>query len=401
MFKTAESSTTDLKHYAIVGAYATLLLSVIAFFTPLISKLSATGADYIPHLKWASDIEQQGALILPHPLYHLLVIGVRHLLSIGFVDASTIVVVLSIFALAVLNFRILKSCCSLKTALLLSFCLLVVTPIQLLYFTDQHLYFGYIGITLYHSPTMLLLKPLSVIVFCCALKAADDPSQNTLKSGLLFAIALFLCGISKPSFLMVVLPAFVMFLLVIQQLKPMLKRPFIYCAFFLPIFSLLSLQFIQTYLQQNLSQGTGHEESHIVIMPFETMSHYSGFLIAKFFLSIAFPLAVFCCYPKASVKDKPMVFSLLCLLVGVILTYVFAESGYRMYSGNFWWSGQIGLYLIFLFSLMFLLRNRLVLIGTMSGKIKFYLCMLMFFFHTVFGLFFFKQELLMPYGQYW
>lgn len=381
-------------------AYTALLVISIVIFTPLISKLSTIGYDYITHLKWASEMEENQKLILPHPLYHLLVILGKNILPIDYIQSSTVVIVLSIFFLAVLNYRILNRYTSIKTAILFSTCLLLVTPIQLFYFIDNHLYFGYIGISIYHSPTMLLLKPLSLIAFCYALKSATSTSKNDLPSGIAFALSLFFCGISKPNFLMIILPAFIVFLFLIRQLKPTLKHTYIYGAFFLPIITVLSLQFFQTYFFQDLSQATGNMESHIAILPFETMSYYSGFLIPKFFLSIAFPLFIFLCYPKKFIKDKAIIFSSCCFFMGIILTYFFAESGYRMYDGNFWWSGQIGLYLVFLFSLAFLFENIKELTKKSADKIKYFLCLTLFFLHTAFGVFFYRQELLFS-SKFW
>lgn len=381
-------------------SYGLLLAISIVIFAPIIRELSAVGNDYIAHLMWAREMEETQKLMLPHPLYHLLVILAKNIFSLNYIDSSTVVIVLSTFLLAVLNYRILLKHTSRAVAILFSTCLLIVTPLQLFYFIDQHLYFGYVGINVYHSPTMLLLKPLSLIVFCYALKSATSPSKNELPSAIAFAASLFLCGIAKPNFLMIVLPAFVVFLFLIGKLKPMLSHTYIYRAFFLPIFMLLSLQFFQTYFFQELSKGTSNEESNITVLPFETMAHYSSYLIPKFLLSIAFPLFVFMCYPKTFIKDKAVIFSSCCFLMGIILMYFFAETGYRMYSGNFWWSGQIGLYLVFLFSVAFLFENHAKLTSNTTGKIKYAICILLFFMHTAAGIFYYRQELLFN-SRFW
>ncbi|MCP8632737.1 hypothetical protein PUR31_10315 [Pseudomonas mosselii] len=398
----SESRVTTTSSRLIEGAvYFALLAISVAIFEPLISKLSAIGGDYVAHLKWASEIEEHGKLILPHPLYHVLVIVAKKLLAIDYIAASTVVILLAISLLAILSYRVLAPRTSLPVAFVFSVCLLLVTPLQAFFFVDNHLYFGYIGITVYHSPTMLLLKPLSLIVFCYALKTVDRPAGDPLPSALAFAAAIFVCGISKPNFLLIVLPAFVLFLMITQQLHSTLKRPYIYGAFFLPVLLVLSLQFFHTYFYQGLSTGTGNEESHVLFLPFETFSHYSNFLTGKLFLSIAFPLLVLLSYPKASTQNKAFVLAFLCLLMGMILTYFFAESGYRMYAGNFWWSGQIGLYLAFLFSLAFLLGDRKSLTRTVFDKIKYGLCLSVFFAHTACGVFYYRQELLFGYMQYW
>ncbi|AZE99119.1 hypothetical protein C4J95_1643 [Pseudomonas orientalis] len=374
-------------------AYGILLAICVILFEPLISTLSTNAFDYVAHLKWASDMENGQKLILPHPLYHLLTIFTKKALGIGYPESSTVVIVLSIFFLAVLNYNILKANMSALVAVLFSVGLLVITPLQLFFAIDQHLYFGYIGISIYHSPTMLLLKPLSVLAFCYALKSVDNPQHNTLPNGLALALALFLSGISKPNFLMIVLPAFVLFLLITHRLKATLTDKYVYLAFFLPIITLLSLQFFQTFFFQDLSQATGAAESHIVVLPFETMAHYSSFLLPKLILSIAFPLLTFFLYPRDFIQDKAVVFSCCCLLMGLVLTYFFAESGSRMYDGNFWWSGQMGLYLVFLFSVAFLFKNRQQLTVRKIDKAKYSLCLMMFLLHVFFGIFFYKQEL--------
>lgn len=389
------------RHMFDLAAYIALLLISVVMFTPLISKLSLVGGDYIAHLKWAGEIEKHGKLLLPHPLYHILVILVKNIFSIDYVKSSTIVVVFAIYFLAILNYRLLAKCSSPLIAVLFSICLLVVTPLQVIYFIDGHLYFGYVGITVYHSPTMLLLKPLSLIAFCYVLKAATSTSESDLPNGIAFALSLFVCGVSKPNFLIIILPAFLMFLIVTCKLKSMLTRRYIYGAFFLPVFLVLGLQFFHTYYYQGLSLGTGNDESHVVLLPFESMGHYSSFLTVKFFLSIAFPLIVFLCYSKEFVKEKALILSSACLLMGLVLTYFFAESGYRLYAGNFWWSGQIGLYLTFLFSLVFLLENAKKFTIKKIDKIKYVLCLVMFFAHTAFGIFYYRQELLFSYAQFW
>lgn len=387
------ADTPQSKRLTNLVAYGILLGICVILFEPLISTLSTNAFDYVTHLKWASDMENGQKLILPHPLYHVLTILSKKALAISYPQASTLVIVLSIFFLAILNYNILKAHTSALIAVFLSVCLLVITPLQLFFAIDQHLYFGYIGISIYHSPTMLLLKPLSLLAFCYALKSVDSPQHNNLSNGLALAFALFLSGISKPNFLMIVLPAFVLFLLITHRLKSALMNKYIYLAFFLPIIALLGLQFFQTFFFQDLSQATGATESHIVVLPFETMAHYSDFLFPKLILSIAFPLLAFLCYPRDFIQDKAVVFSCCCLLMGLVLTYFFAESGSRMHDGNFWWSGQMGLYLVFLFSVAFLVKNRHHLTIRTVDKVKYSLCLMLFFLHALFGIFFYKQEL--------
>ncbi|VVP72160.1 hypothetical protein PS918_01355 [Pseudomonas fluorescens] len=353
------------------------------------------------HLKWAAEMEEQKVLLLPHPLYHFLVMLIKNLFSFDYAKSSVVIVVAAIYGLSILNYRILARYINPILAVLLSVCMLLITPLQAVYPLDKHLYFGYVGITTYHSPTMLLLKPLSLLAFCYALKAATTTEERDLPNAFIFALSLFFCGISKPNFLIIILPAFVLFLLLIGRVRPVLTNGYVYGAFFLPIFLVLGLQFFHAYYYQSLSLGTGNEESHIAFLPFESMQHYSGFLVEKFFLSVVFPLLVFLCYPKEYFKNRAVLLSGICCFGGIILTYLFAETGYRLYAGNFWWSGQIGMYLVFLFTLVFLLENMSQCCLGFFGKLKYTVCMILFFAHVGCGVFFYRQELLFPYMQYW
>ncbi|WP_218574940.1 hypothetical protein, partial [Pseudomonas sp. GXM4] len=115
----------SIKHYA---AYFVLLAFCTLMFVPLISSLSVIGGDYKLHLQWAEEIEKSHIINLPHPLYHVLVILAKSILSINYAESSTIVVVASIFFLAVLNYRILIANASPSIATILSLSLLIVTP---------------------------------------------------------------------------------------------------------------------------------------------------------------------------------------------------------------------------------------------------------------------------------
>ena len=105
--------------------YFILLAFTFITFTPLIYKLSTIGGDYVAHLKWASDMEDNGTLMLPHPLYHLLTILTKNILSVNYAIASTIIIVSAIYLLAILNYKVLSRYTSAKTATLVSVCLLV------------------------------------------------------------------------------------------------------------------------------------------------------------------------------------------------------------------------------------------------------------------------------------
>jgi hypothetical protein len=117
----------------------------------------------------------------------------------------------------------------------------------------------------------------------------------------------------------------------------------------LPAGLMLAWQFLITYY--------GDEGSSIRFLPFAVMEASSGYLAPKLFLSILFPLSVLISYFKQVLKDTRMALAWLVFAFGILYTYLFAETGQRFLDGNFGWSGEIALVLLFAVSTLFWLEN--------------------------------------------
>jgi len=221
----------------------------------------------------------------------------------------------------------------------------VATPISALWFVDHKFYLGYIGITSYHSPTIILLRPLALLQFIYALRCFEQ--QRTSKIEILgMAILSMLAAFAKPNFAIDLLPA-----MTILGLHRMLHRKSVDLAAFLGGFALPTL-FVLT--GQYLITYAGNSGG-ILFAPFTVMNHYSGFLLPKFLLSVPFPLLVATIYRRRVWREAYMSLAWLIFLFGCFYTYFLAEGGLRLYDGNFGWSGEIGLFVLFAASTLFFL----------------------------------------------
>ena len=77
----------------------------------------------------------------------------------------------------------------------------------------------------------------------------------------------------------------------------------------------------------------------------------------KFLFSLVFPLLVTIGFWKNAVKNVYIQMGWLIFSFGAMLTYFFAETGWRLYHGNFIWSGEISIFILFLCCILFLVEQ--------------------------------------------
>jgi hypothetical protein len=376
-----------------------LLTAIITavIFAPIVWRLAATGNDFQVHMAITANMLTSGEINTPH---FLLQVGSILLAPVtgGIFNATVALVLLAEAATALLICRyLLREDGPAWLASSLTLALLLAAPIAILFSLDQHLYLGYIGTNVFHNPTILLLKPLAFASFLYALKALDR--QNTCSGwDLFFCCIVTVAGaLVKPSFTITILPALGILSLYRLKTREQTNLRLLLFGFFLPAIIILALQYKITYSASQL-QGVYNGSSSIILAPLAVMHAYSSWLSAKFILSLAFPLAILFCFFPAARKDIGLQLSWLAFLFGAAFTYLLAESGPRMFHGNFTWSAQITLFILFIFSARLLISKDLVLIHKYRNR--FYLCSAILLSHVAFGTLFYVAEYLQT-QKYW
>lgn len=347
-----------LKSYLLVFILFLLVFFPINYLHSYV-KVDNESTDFHLHMLYAAQLEKKGpggipAYTLAHSAWEYLLVAVNKLFGFSFRRASLLLALGSVELTALILLLwfwpvLEKKKFPLWKTLLILLGVSIAAPISLLWPVDKLMYLGYIGITSYHSPTLLLLKPFAILQFIFAYRCFYN-TPPLLKWQIVCAGLVSLLGTYiKPNFSICILPALAVFAGYRLLRKEYVHLQGLIFGFGLPVFFVLIWQFFLTYY----SSDTGG----IALMPLKIMSYYSGYLGIKLLLSILFPLSVLVFCFREVVRDARMVVGWLCFIFGAIFTYFFAETGPRIFHGNFTWSGEITLLILFVMSTLFCLEN--------------------------------------------
>lgn len=369
------------------------LISIIltAIFAPLTVSMVGRGGDYVLHMRYAILWEQDGlwGKPLPHFLYQSLLIFFKGLLpGQNFPLAAAVIITFSYLVLGltlyILFYHLLPNFHPKKrvmSAIILTVIIMLVAPINLLTRNAQNQYFGYIAIQSYHNPTVILLRPLALWLFLFAVRVFRDKPTSVSLVLLCTAIAMLL-SITKPNYGIAILPALALLTLVALYRKKPIDWRLLLVGIVVPIVTVIIWQYF--YYR---SQGIGG----FSIAPFQVMNFLSpipGSLLPKFLLSCAFPLCVFVLYFKTVTLDIALRLAWIAFMFGVFYTY-FLMDALVWQAGNFIWSGEITLFLLFVTSTFFVLRQYL---ATRKWTWQLTICAVVLTFHLISGLAFYPSH---------
>jgi hypothetical protein len=324
--------------------------------------------DYGGHILYAEKLQEGFKQIIPtnqsHPLYQVIVLAIHTITRLDFKTSAVILalVVEILFGLELLhliNREFIKKYGkpSYQLAIPLILCLIVAAPIPLMVFFDLHLYFGYLGIANYHNPTINLLKPLAVLNLMYAVKAFQKPKHKTIDI-VIAALLIILSTLDKPNITICLMPALAIYAGYNYLSKKRVDWFLLVGGFFIPAILLLGWEYSLAFTPRS---------GGIQIEPFAAMRLLSDHVVTKLVISILFPAGVAIYYFKEMIKDKRMILTWIIFLFGTFYTYFLIEGGTRRADGNFGWSGEISMVLLFIFSSIFFLKMKLN-----APKFKFY-----------------------------
>lgn len=344
--------------------YGVLLITIaILIYLPVVNvKLySHSKQEFRSHSQFAQtfveNIHEVPKFIIAHPLYMLAEVAVMKILS---VDARKSGLIVSMFAYIWLAWIIyreflkklqhISKYAELKS-LILALISLLVAHIPILLFVDRDIYFGYIGINVYHNATSNFLKPFALISFIYSLKTFGD-TIPTVKDTVITAILIVLGTLVKPNFIICLLPALAIFLFLRWKQKQVIHWRFVLTGIFVPSVLTLAWQFFYNYYTD--------DGSRIIFYPLGVKAYYSDELILKFISSILFPLLVTRFYIRNAIADSKITLAWFSFFFGAFYAYFLAEnSGGAFTHGNFDWSAEITLFILFIMSLLFFLERKL------------------------------------------
>jgi hypothetical protein len=336
-----------------------LVVSTILFLPMFYSQIYLSArSDFVTHILWAQNIfafpQKVPTYVYVHSGWQMMVAVLHGILGHSWNFSALIVTLGSeLFTVGILYWLLRKKLNPwLAGALALG--LNIIAPLLFLYPIDHQTYYGYIYFNPYHNPTLLLLKPFAILVIVFTVQALEGKYASWQKI-LLAAVVSVIGAFAKPNYVLCLLPAAGILALIRLWKKKAVDWKQLILGITLPPVLLILWQFILTYT------SAGSDNSHILFAPFAVMHKLSGYLLIKLLLSILFPLVVAIIYRKEIFKDTKMQLAWLGFGFGAFFAYFMAESGIRFSDGNFLWSAEISLFILYICSVLFLTEKGLPL----------------------------------------
>jgi hypothetical protein len=371
-----------LQTVAIVVAAILVAIVMAMPWSPIATIFGYPKSDFRVHANVARDIAKNG-ITIPHFLWHLLAIAVHKALpSTSWMGASFIVVIASYAlqgaALAWVSTTAVaepRRGVDVVGVVVLSLLLVIVAPVTILTWPRKQFYFGYLNMESYLSPTQALLKPIALVVF--ALTAKLFANTDTGRERMTLAVCVVLASMAKPSLTICLVPATIVLGLWYRLSGRPIHLGHLVGAILAPAAAILMWQY-------GVYFGAAGRSS-IIFAPFAVMGRSRG-MFPRFVMSLLLPLTVLLVYRRRLLEDAAMKLAWVLFAFAAAYTYLLAETRETI-AGNFAWAGQIGTYLLFVASTVFVLRNW-------TGLRRSGLCGIAFGLHVVCGIVYFFMAVL-------
>lgn len=366
--------------------FALVLTSVVAATLSIPVFLVQSGHyDTQHHILAARQLVEHGRIVTPHFLFHGMLALIHSSTGITYESGAVFVQILFALLYASLGFLWLNSFgMRRELAILLVLSSFLYNPLTAFFPIDHHLYFGYLYVNVFHNPTIWTLRPFALALVMLTLKLEVNGSFKLSDGFLTLTLAILAC-LAKPSFTIVFLPGMLLWLS-IRRAKTTVWQG----ALWILLPSLACLVF-----QYSFAYGDSAAAAGIAWQPLTVMGLFSHYLAIKFVLSLAFPLAVLALFPERALHWPPLQLTWLIFFFGAFLAYLLNETGARADQGNFIWSAQISLLLLFFCSAALLAKERLPLNWRTAS------CWGLFIAHLLNGAVFYLTELMARQMQYW
>lgn len=270
---------------------------------------------------------------------------------------------------------------------------LLMGPLYVPKFSGQYYYLGQGTGNTWHNPTQFAVKGIAIVCFVLIVRLTDsERNHSKWEYGVLSAL-LFLSALAKPSFLQAMIPGLGLYF-VLQMLCTGIKKNIVrFCciaATFIPGVILVGWQAII-----NFETDTAvHNADGIGISFGEVLSEWSDNFLCSALLALAFPLFVLLIDIGKLIRDRSVQIAF-CYGLSAWLEMAFLyEKGDRKIHGNWMWGWNLALFVIWtLFIIKFfdILQDEGV--QAKKRRVGLYLGMPLLFFHVLFGIGFFVNQL--------
>jgi len=230
--------------------------------------------------------------------------------------------------------------------LLMSVLLHVVQPVFLPFFNER-LFYGQFGGNPWHNPTYLVMRPF---VLAFILQLLKKVKYSNLAAGLLLCATLI-----KPSFTMIFIPFSFAFLLYSFWQGKYRNKSISLIVLCIPSILVMAFLYLLKYADKGIA--TTAEPAHILLAPFGVWNLYTKSVIISTLLALLFP-ALYATIIRVYTIRGYLLSTMLLYLIAFAIAAGFAESGRYFIHGNFFWSYDIAIYLVFVYFAALYIKYR-------------------------------------------
>lgn len=335
------------------AVYCVLLVVVPLFFSFIFWQFMHINGrnDLASHIEYAKTIKSFSDIDSPHFLFQLLIKSIHSTSGFSFELSSSLLLGACYGAMAVLiaqrlfrqspHLNPMSICAS-------SFFVLVASHIFIATIFVPNFYYNYLAPIVYHNPTQQLNKLFSIAIWFvyCDFFLTKDHDRSLPKLLLLSALCV-VSAVAKPSFLIAFLPISGMIALV-DLWRGRWSKVLSYAFAVLPVAFVLFWQFASHY---GASTKGGIIFAPLVIFP--NPQQY----VMTIPLSLAFPIATTIWFWKEARISRSFQMAWGFMLLALFYTLFLAESQDTQ-AGNFAWTAQTGAFLLYVESLLLMMRCR-------------------------------------------
>lgn len=219
--------------------------------------------------------------------------------------------------------------------------------------SSKNLMVGELSANVWHNSTTAFLFPFSLLLFLIVSRIIKG--QYNSKYAKYFIVLIVINALIKPSYLFVFscLPIFYFFMYGWNK-----KTALFTLGSFIAVLIVAS-EFAFLFLQENdpLHIDSTQEKNSIILHPFDVWKYYSTNILISLLSGLAFPLFVLISGFKKIIKDSILSFAWIQLILAITIFALFKETGSRMYDGNMVWQIFPSMYILFLFSVIFVFNE--------------------------------------------
>ena len=287
-----------------------------------------------------------------YPLYFFLIYALS-----GFQNNSTLFIISSGIVLSsifVIKYYAIKQYFQIKKVFPSELMIFFLCFIGVIFYSAEEQYIGKHSLTCFHNSTSIPLLPISILMLMYSINYFKNESDLnlTLKLILLSSISMLI----KPSFMMIYLPVFFLFILITRSNK-ILKSILI----FLPCLIILALEYFFIFATEQGSVIDPKINNSVAFGWFDVWTIKSpsfGYKVIDVLMPIIFPIIYLIYWPNAR-KGIEFKFLLSLFIFSLFFANIIHEDGSRLLHGNFMWHLHIINVLLFLYCARDWLVNRL------------------------------------------